>query len=369
MASKGKGRSGLLAKNQRTAYNEVTPAAESNMTQDRLKRLIEIGTQKAGKTYSFADRHDPRKPAQWWFQESHEGVILFLVLYTQACRWSRCLSCNLPSLVSSVHVPYDALMAQIDSIFELPQVTRRGQDIRKLIVSNNGSVLDEDTFSSTALMYLIAKTNLHLPHVTVVSLETRPEYVDWEELEFLSRALQEGTRPAQLELAVGFEAFDDHVRNDVFDKGLSLEVFEALVQKMAPYGFRLKCYFMQKPVPEMTDPEAIADIHQAIDYLDALAVEHGIDINLHLNPTYVARGTPLETAFRAGTYSPPDLIDVVRAALHARETHLSIFIGLADEGLAVPGGSFIRPGEERRIAEMERFNRTGDYAILENLLR
>jgi len=31
----------------------------------------------AGKTYAFDERHDERRPAQMWFQESDEGLILF----------------------------------------------------------------------------------------------------------------------------------------------------------------------------------------------------------------------------------------------------------------------------------------------------
>ena len=98
----------------------------------------------------------------------------------------------------------------------------------------------------TALIYLMAKCNLHLPNLAVLSMETRPEYVDFSELEFLSRALFEGETDTELELAIGFEAYDDRIRNDIFDKGLSLEVFEKFVQTAAPFGYHLKTYFMQK---------------------------------------------------------------------------------------------------------------------------
>ena len=61
---------------------------------------IERGSQAAGKTYQFDEAHDRTRPAEMWFQESEEGEILFLVFYSQACRWSRCLGCNLPSIMS-----------------------------------------------------------------------------------------------------------------------------------------------------------------------------------------------------------------------------------------------------------------------------
>jgi radical SAM enzyme (TIGR01210 family) len=339
------------------------------MKPDAINKQIIFGSQKAGKTYTFDEEHDQTLPAQMWFQESDEGLILFIVFYTQACRWSRCLGCNLPSKVSQNHVPYKSLMAQIDNVFADPGVCSRRPSIRKVIASNNGSVLDEDTFSSTALMYLIAQLNINFPNLAVLSMESRPEYVDLAELEFISRALGEGETPTQLEIAIGFEAFDNRIRNEVFDKGLSLEVFEGLVRKMSPYGYHLKCYFMQKPVPDMSDAEAVADIKNAIDYLGRIANKYAILINMHLNPTYVAAGTAMETAFWEGRYTPPFLEDVAEAVRHAREKSISTFIGLSDEDLAVKGGSFLSKGNEALVEKLELFNRTHDFDILDEICK
>lgn len=338
------------------------------MEQSTVEQQIRSGSEKGGKQYSFNDGHAPDKPADFWFQQSDEGLVLFVVFYTQACRWSRCLGCNLPALMSSVHVPFHHIMAQIDSLMEHPDVKKSWDIIRKVIVSNNGSVLDQVTFSSTALMYLLAKLNLHLPNLSVLSLETRPEFVEFAELEFLSRALKEGQTPTELEIAIGFEAFDDRIRNEVFDKGLTLPVFETFVETVAPYGYRLKTYFMQKPVPGMTDDEAVRDIEQAIDYLGHVGKTYGVPINMHLNPTYAARETLLDEAFRKGRFTPPFLKDVAKAALRAKNSGISLFIGLSDEGLAVPGGSFIREADGPLIEKLEMFNRTQDYTIIEAIV-
>ncbi len=337
------------------------------MADDPVVTQILKGSRKAGKTYRFNESHDKSLPAQMWFQHSDEGEILFIVFYAQACRWSRCLGCNLPSRMSREHVDYRALMAQIDHVFAEPEVIRRRETIRKVIVSNNGSILDEVTFSSTALVYLLAKLNLNLPNLAAVSIETRPEFVDIAELEFIARVLAEGDTPTQLEITIGFEAFDDRIRNEVFDKGLSLAAFETLVRKMAPYGYRLKCYFMHKPVPGMSDAEAVADIRNAIEYLGRIAARDGIALNMHLNPTYVAAGTMLEEAFREHRYTPPLLRDVAAAARHARGEPISVFIGLTTEGLAVEGGSPIREGDEGLVERLEQFNRTQDYDILDRI--
>lgn len=341
---------------------------DQDFNHDSVTRQILRGTRAAGKDHAFDDAHDPSRPADYWFQESDEGPILFVVFFSQACRWSRCLGCNLPARMSSRHVPFPALMAQVDYLFQQPDIVQRAPTLRKIIVSNNGSVLDEATFSSTALIYLMAKLNLHLPNLEVVTLETRLEYVDLPELEFLARALREGQTPTELELAIGFEVFDDRIRNEVFHKGLQLHQVDELCGMLARYGFHLKCYFMQKPVPGMSDAEAVQDIQRAIDYLTELVRRHRTRINLHLNPTYVAFGTALERSFHGGEYCPPRLADVAQAALHAEGKPITLFVGLSDEGLACEGGSFVRPGDEALIAALEAFNRTQDFAGLKTTL-
>jgi radical SAM enzyme (TIGR01210 family) len=336
---------------------------------ERVERQILEHTAQAQKDYQFDEVHAADRPADYWFQESMEGPVLFVVFYTQACRWSRCLGCNLPARMSRRHVGFRPLMAQIDFVFAQPDVLQRRESLRKIIVSNNGSVLDEQTFSSTALIYLISQVNRHLSRLAVLSIETRIEYVDAAELEFIARALREGETETLLELAVGFEVMDDHLRNSVFQKGLERADFDKLCRMVARYGFHLKCYFMQKPVPQMSDEAAVSDIHQAIDYLSSKVRDHGVRINLHLNPTYVAFGTLLERAFRSGEYSPPRLRDVARAALAAEGRPITVFLGLSDEGLACEGGSFVRPGEGPLLEKLETFNRSQDYAVLREVAR
>ncbi|MBI2450272.1 MAG: hypothetical protein HYV47_01905 [Candidatus Nealsonbacteria bacterium] len=316
------------------------------------------------KTHGYNNNHDETKPAQIWFENSQEGLTLFVVLYTLACRWQKCVSCNLPSLCSSRHIGFESLMKQIDNLYADSEILRQREEIKKVILSNNGSVLDEKTFSSTALMYFLAKTNMLLPNLAVFSLETRPEFVDVAELEFLSRALKEGKTPTDLEIAVGFEAFNDRIRNEVFNKGLTLKVFEDFVEKVAKYHYRLKCYFMQKPVAGISDEEAIQDIKKGIDYLSAIASRFNLPVNMHLNPTFVARGTFLEEAFLRGEYQPPKLADVIQAVKHAQGKGISIYVSLFDEGLASPGGSFIRQGDEELVKKLEEFNSTQDFSFL-----
>ena len=113
---------------------------------DQHQEQIERAALAGGKQHGFADDHEPTTPAQWWFQESHDGLVLFAVFYTQACRWGQCRGCNLPMLMSRKHVPFAAIMDQVDHLFALPEIAAQHGAIKKLIISNNGSVLDQETF-------------------------------------------------------------------------------------------------------------------------------------------------------------------------------------------------------------------------------
>jgi len=257
-------------------------------------------------------------------------------------------------------------MEQVKYLFNHHEIKTRAQKIRKVIVSNQGSVLDQKTFSSAALVYFIAMCNKHLPNMAVLSFESRAEYVDDAELEFVRRAVDEGQTPTTFEVAVGFEAFDNQIRERVFLKGLPLNQFERLVARLAKHGFHTKCYFMFKPVPGMTEEEAVADIQAAIDYLSRIQDRiPGAVISMHLNPTFAASGTPLETALKDGSFTPPRLVNVVKAVQYGEGRGITIFVGLDDEGLACKGGSFIREGDGEIVRRIEAFNATQDYSQLE----
>lgn len=317
------------------------------------------------KNYQHNDSRNPQRPIDIWFADSLEGLMLFVVFYTKACRWDKCLGCNLSSLSSSQKIDFKSLMEQTDFVYSRTDVAQKLDQIRHIILSNNGSVFDRETFSSTSLIYFVAKTNILVPNLSLLTIETRPEYVDWPTLEFLASAIKEGQTPTSLEVAIGFEAYDEYIRNKVFNKGLDLAKIEDLAQKLSRYDFRLKCYMMQKPVPGMTDKEAVKDIQNAIDYLDWLSGRFGIKINMHLNPTYAAKGTLLGEAFLAGKYEPPHLCDVAEAVKYAKGKKITVYVGLNDEGLAVPGGSFLRESDKDIVETLKKFNATQDFSLLE----
>tara|TARA_Y100000310_G_C20170990_1_gene573648 strand:- start:183 stop:575 length:393 start_codon:yes stop_codon:yes gene_type:complete len=127
---------------------------------------------------------------------------------------------------------------------------------------------------------------------------------------------------------------------------------------------------MLKPVPMETEA-AIKDIHEAIISCEFIANTHEINVNLHLNPTWVAKGTQLEKDFNEGKYTPPTIKDIANAVIEGKNTsdRFSIYIGIDDEGLAVEGGSYNEMLESKDAKHnLYMFNITQDYKYITEIL-
>ncbi|MFA5987234.1 MAG: hypothetical protein WC797_01105 [Candidatus Paceibacterota bacterium] len=322
------------------------------------------------KTHGFNDLHDPSTPIDFWFQQSKEGVILFVVFYTLACRWAKCISCVLPSLGSSRYVDGEEIKKQADWFLGHRDIQPKNATINKLVISNNGSVLDRETFSPDALRYFLERALDQFPALSAISIESRPEYVELDDLSLISDILKsKKDRQVSLEIAIGLEAFDDHIRNDVLKKGLNKIALAALAKNLARHGFKLKAYVMQKPVPGMSDRDALIDVIDCARYLTDLMLQNpGLTVNMHLNPTYATNGTDLGRAFLAGQYKPPKVFDVARAVLATEQMPITIFVGTSDEGLAIRGGAFLGPDENNLRSAFETFNSTHDFSIMRSML-
>lgn len=257
----------------------------------------------------------------------------------------------------------------MDFIFNRVLNSRQKLELKKIILSNNGSVLDIETFPRLALIYFISRMKEHCPNVSLLTIETRIEYARVPELQYIAAALKEGEQPTEIEFAVGVEVYDEETRNKVYKKGLTDKSLEQFAAEISRFGFRLKTYFMLKPVPGMSEEEAVADIVGAIGYLDSLSRRLELKINLHLNVTFVADKTVLAKAFNESRYTPPRLDSVLRAVMAAENTGISVYVGLDDEGLSMKSRELIREGDQELIKIICRFNKSQNYNQLKKWLK
>ncbi|MBI5244543.1 MAG: hypothetical protein HY922_12825 [Elusimicrobia bacterium] len=152
-------------------------------------------------------------------------------------------------------------------------------------------------------------------------------------------------------------------------KGLSEQTFQKLCALLASKGVRLKAYVMVKPDPSLSERDGIEEAVRTLRHVAATGARLGLAVCAHLNPTYVAKGSRLETEFRSKNYSPPRLWSIVEIILRLEGAGLPIQVGLDTEGLAVRGGTFRNCGlcDEAVRRALTKFSGTQDFSLLKNL--
>ncbi|MGH1421723.1 MAG: hypothetical protein ACRBEQ_07885 [Hyphomonas sp.] len=313
--------------------------------------------------------HSSDRPIQYWVSDAQLGKTTFIVYYTAPCSYKVCLGCALPDLSATAVVSASKIIDQTDYVLRRALSPSEKSSTHTLVISNNGSVLDSPTFPVASLLHAMQVAIDQMKALKCISLETRAEFVTHEILEQLLKSIAQSERPdVRLEIALGVEVFDDGLRNKSMHKGLSRRKLIELCELLGSLNVGLRAYMMLKPVPGMSDEDAINDIAEALTFFENMAESVGLDCVMHVNPTYAAIGTELETALSEGQFSPPRLDKMVERLKALSPQHVELHFGLNDEGLAAPGGSFINEKNEGALDMLVGFNRIGLDAFREILV-
>ena len=337
------------------------------------------------------DNHDPEKPIFTWFQDTPIGKELFVVFYTQKCEWSRCSFCTLPSESSTQLVHKDSVRAQCDHVFENLNNWQKNS-IKRIFLSNNGSILNQDIMSPESLRYICEMAYKELPNLEIICLETRFDTVEDFELEehlslyaswhdIYKNEHRKAKEPVQLQISAGYETQDTYLRNSVLCKGYSekeVTNFFKLCKDVTEKHNKINSrqiqvlndeYVMLKPAVGMTDEEAEYESFQTIAHLTALGKKHNVPVSIRLNPTFVAKGSELYDEFKKGNYKPSTLQSVVKVLLMCCKNNINtpIFIGLNEEGLSIDqSATFLRkPDDYKYMSALVEFNKDQDYKKLQ----
>lgn len=305
---------------------------------------------------------DKTKPLFHWFVDCRYGKELVLALYTRPCRYGRCAFCALPSMseggeqVSAIDIEQ-----QIDYILSHYSKEQIAQ-IGKVSIYTASSSLDQECLPTRSLMYLILKIS-YFSKLQMVSLETRPEYVEEWELKTIKNVLG---NHIMLEVGIGYETHDPILRNQVLHKGLSVEKLHELCKMLGENAAALKAYIMLKPHHSLTEEQGIQEAINGLDEISQLGKTYKVNTSVHLNPTYIAKGCRLTNELIANHYQPPELTSVIKVIEHASQLQLPIYVGLDDEGMAVEGGTYRNTGLDRAkaINALLAFNQHQNYQQL-----
>ncbi|MPZ67570.1 MAG: hypothetical protein GEU83_19430 [Pseudonocardiaceae bacterium] len=286
---------------------------------------------------------------------------LIVVFYTRRCRY-QCTFCTLPSTSALSDVPLDDIDKQVDVALD------RAGDLsgtRQVFLGNEGSILDARTFPREQLEHVLRRFGA-LPGVEEFVLETRAEFVTEE----LIDAILGWVLPARLSVKIGLESVDDHVRENVLRKRMDLDEFEAVVSLLGTRGVGLSSYVLVKADPHHSDEDGKRDALATCRYLTTLCRRTGTRLTLKVNSMYRAANSMWAGWAAASGWVPPSIFDLAEVLLGAAEEDVRVFAGLSEEGLATADGHYEVRSDFALWAQraLEEFNRTGDIALVRNVV-
>ncbi|NLI76878.1 MAG: hypothetical protein GX442_10600 [Candidatus Riflebacteria bacterium] len=310
---------------------------------------------------------DPRQPV--WVERAPTSLDgqptdrLLFIFRAVGCTYARrpeggCTMCGFTPMTLPAGQLTDAdLIAQFDSVFADPaRLTGIGQ--ADLYMS--GSFLADDEMPPPVRDHVFRR--LAALGLRRVLIESRPEFIT-------AAALREAAvlPPGVLEVGIGLESADDHIREVLIRKGFGRAAFEQAAAQLARAGARLLVNVLLKPLGVTDDAAAVADAVATGRYVFDLARRLALPTRVALQPVFVAPGTPLEREFLASRYQPPSLWSVV-AAVRGLHPLGETTVGLSDEGLEphrAPAGC-PRCDAALRTA-LREFNRHRSLAVFDGL--
>lgn len=328
---------------------------------------------------------DQSTPIFSWFQDTPLGKEIFLALYTKKCSWSCCTFCALPSVSSPTPVTPDHILTQARLTFDSLKKEDLNK-VRRLFISNNGSVLDQSTIPLDVLDRICELAYLCCPSLEVICFETRYEWIKksvmkhfigsfqfWHDL-YVGLGIRKKQVSVKVQMSCGYETQNAFLRNNILNKGCPEEIvlqsfaLSSDVRLETGISVSYDKYVLLKPAPDMTSHEAIQEAVQTITHLNELGQHFNVPISIRLNPTFVAKNSYLHRQFEENNYIPPTLEDVINVLriCHTKNIASPIFIGLNDEGLGVSGGGFSKISETDNVyynAILE-FNYLQNYNLL-----
>ena len=165
---------------------------------------------------------------------------------------------------------------------------------------NDGSFLNPEEFDKKTQIELFKNVKI-MPHVLRVLVETRPEYIKKETIEFLINNLRHNQL---LEIGIGLESANSFIREKCINKGFTLSDFENSLKiisnlyNLYPKRLGVVAYLIIKP-PFLTHKECIKDIIESLKYLQNLNNKYNFRIVPKLEPAAISNGTILSMLHKA----------------------------------------------------------------------
>jgi radical SAM enzyme (TIGR01210 family) len=281
-----------------------------------------------------------------------EGKELTVSLRTAPCRFN-CTMCAWKSDYLE-KIEESDVVAQIEGV--ISNYRHRIPEVEQFSFGNEGSVLDEKTLKLETLLQITEILRDIFPRI---SFETQVAFITQDRIEALKKAASD--KP--IEFTVGFETSNNDIRQKVLRKGLPQNLFERKIALLSKNNIFIRVYVMLKPSPYMSEAEGIEDCVSTIKYLHDLGEKNNNPIVVHLNPTFILKGSKFEAMAKAQHYKPPTLWSLAEVLHRVKPLGMKFHLGLSIEGIEHRNGYIFGNCETCNpvfLKEMRQYNKHHD---------
>jgi len=205
---------------------------------------------------------------------------LNIVLPTKGCSYNKCYMCS-----------YSLDIVPKENLLEIVKNELENREVKKLKIFTSGSFLDSKEIRYEDQIEIFD----YLSHTDIdeITVETRPEFVDKENLKKLKDTLNKN-----LEIALGLESANDYVLEYCINKGFTYNDFLASTEILSALEIKIKAYVFLKPL-FLTEYESILDAVNACEKMEEI-----VD-SVSINPMAIHKKTLAEYFWQRGEYKLP----------------------------------------------------------------
>ena len=252
------------------------------------------------------------KPVAYWIKDDRllnkRGKEFTIILRTKGCSWALGESggCSMCGYIGDSNIdPVDPeqIIHQFDYAMGKKKNEIASSDEDFVIkIFNSGSFFDDEEISENVRTHIYDKIKSN-EKITEVVVESRVEYLTEEKL----KAIKDALKGKYVEVAIGLESVDDHIRNNYVNKGLSYDDFLEAVDLCKKYNLGVRVYLLFKP-PFLNEQAAIDDCINSVNLLINLNVN-----TISINPVNIQKGSYVEYLWYQNRYRPPWFYSLIKA--------------------------------------------------------
>ncbi|MBD3212275.1 MAG: TIGR01210 family radical SAM protein [Candidatus Lokiarchaeota archaeon] len=258
------------------------------------------------------------KPVAFWTKKERlldkVGKEFTIILRTKGCYWALehggCSMCGYIEDANIEDVSSEQIIHQFDNAIQ-NKITEIREDSNDYVLKifNSGSFFDDSEINKQTREYIYKKVT-EIPQITEFIVESRTEFVTEEKLIEIKNYLPD----IYIEIGIGLESVDDHIRNKYINKGLTFEDFLHTKELCERNDVGIKAYLLFKP-PFLNEQASIDDCMNSIKTL----IDVGIK-SISVNPCNVQKNSFVEYLWYQNRYRPPwyySLFECFKKALNS----------------------------------------------------